>query len=52
MYLFSLRDKDGNGTLDKEEVKEALFALGFRFIEDKEVDKIFKRADSDGNGAC
>ena len=45
------RDKDGNGTLDKEEVKAALYALGFKFIEDKDVDKIFKRADSDKNGA-
>ena len=45
------RDKDGNGTLDKEEVKEALQALGFTFVDDKEINKIFKRADSDKNGA-
>ena len=47
----SRRDKDGNGTLDKEEVKEALQALGFTFVDDKEINKIFKRADSDKNGA-
>merc|ERR1712182_181719 len=47
--LFEAADKDGNGTLDKEEVKDALNALGFKFIEDKDVDKIFKRADSDKN---
>ena len=47
----SRRDKDGNGTLDKQEVKEALNALGFTFIEDKQVDVIFKRADGDKNGS-
>lgn len=45
------RDKDGNGTLDKQEVKDALQDLGFRFIADKDVDKIFKKADADKNGA-
>jgi hypothetical protein len=47
--LFEAADKDGNGTLDKEEVKEALNAMGFKFIQDKQVDTIFKRADSDNN---
>jgi len=47
--LFDAADKDNNGTLDKEEVKEALQALGFTFIEDKQIDVIFKRADSDKN---
>jgi len=47
--LFEAADKDGNGTLDKQEVKEALNALGFTFIEDKQVDVIFKRADGDKN---
>ena len=49
--LFEAADKDGNGTLDKEEVKEALQALGFTFIEDGDVDRIFKKADADKNGA-
>ena len=48
----SCRDKDGNGTLDKQEVKEALLAFGFTFIDDKQINTIFKRADSDKNGAC
>ena len=47
--LFEAADKDGNGTLDKQEVKDALNAVGFTFIEDKQVDVIFKRADSDKN---
>ena len=47
--LFEAADKDGNGTLDKEEVKEALFALGFKFVDDKQIKQIFKRADSDKN---
>jgi len=44
--LFEAADKDGNGTLDREEIKEALFALGFTFIDDKNLDKVFERADS------
>jgi len=45
--LFEAADDDGNGTLDKQEVKAALNALGFTFIEDKQVNTIFKRADVD-----
>jgi len=47
--LFEAADEDGNGTLDKAEVKAALNALGFNFIEDKQVNTIFKRADTDGD---
>ena len=47
--LFEAADEDGNGTLDKQEVKEALNALGFTFIQEKDVDKIFKKADKDNN---
>ena len=39
-------DSSGGG---REEVREALHALGFKFIRDKEVDKIFERGDVDGN---
>jgi len=38
-------DVNGNGTLDRREVRDALHALGFTFIEDKQLDKIFSRAD-------
>jgi len=47
--MFEAADKDGNGTLDREEIKDALHALGFTFVEDKLLDKIFARADMDGN---
>ena len=47
--MFEAADKDNSGGLDKEEVREALRALGFAFIENKEVEKIMKRADLDGN---
>jgi hypothetical protein len=47
--LFEAADKDENGTLDKEEVKEALHAMGFKFIQDKQINTIFKRADMDKN---
>merc|ERR1719160_172213 len=47
--LFEAADKDGNGTLDKEEVKAALQALGFKFVVDKDIDRIFKKADKDKN---
>ena len=47
--MFEAADKDNSGGLDKEEVREALRALGFTFIENKEVEKIMKRADLDGN---
>lgn len=43
--MFEAADKDGNGTLDREEIKEALHALGFKFIKDKQLDIIFERAD-------
>ena len=43
--MFEAADKDGNGTLDRQEVKEALKALGFTFVEDKQIDQIFSRGD-------
>eukprot|EP00316_Scyphosphaera_apsteinii_P012661 CAMPEP_0119317968 /NCGR_PEP_ID=MMETSP1333-20130426/45094_1 /TAXON_ID=418940 /ORGANISM="Scyphosphaera apsteinii, Strain RCC1455" /LENGTH=219 /DNA_ID=CAMNT_0007324053 /DNA_START=161 /DNA_END=820 /DNA_ORIENTATION=+ len=47
--MFAAADKDGNGTLDREEIRSALNDLGFTFIEDKQLDKIMGRADADGN---
>merc|ERR1712238_423462 len=47
--LFELADKDGNGTIDEEELNRALNALGCGFIPEKQVNGMFKRADADGS---
>merc|ERR1712023_376802 len=47
--LFAIADKDGNGVLDKEEIKDALKALGFYYLSDKQIDGIMERADADGD---
>merc|ERR1719333_1975666 len=47
--MFEAADKDDSGALDREEVKEALDALGFTFTTDKDVDKIMRKADLDEN---
>jgi len=48
--LFSLADKDGDGTIDEEELTQALKALGFDFLNEKQISSIFNRADGDKNG--
>ena len=47
--MFEYADKDGNGTLDKAEVQAALYDLGFDFLNEKDTDKIVKKADKDKN---
>jgi hypothetical protein len=47
--MFEYADKDGNGTLDKEEIREALLDLGFDFLDEKQVEKLIKNADADKN---
>jgi Ca2+-binding EF-hand superfamily protein len=47
--MFEYADKDGNGTLDKEEVRTALLDLGFDFLDEKQVEKLIKNADKDQN---
>jgi hypothetical protein len=47
--MFEAADKDGNGTLDKEEVAAALRALGFSHLQEKQIDGILSRADADEN---
>jgi len=48
--LFHLADKDGDGTIDEDELKVALNSLGFDFLKEKQIAGIFKRADGDKNG--
>lgn len=47
--LFNLVDADNSGYLDKQEVATALNMLGFKWLKDKHVDKIFERADANGD---
>merc|ERR1711920_146735 len=47
--MFEAADKDDSGALDREEVREALHALGFTFVKDKQIDTIFNRADVNGD---
>jgi hypothetical protein len=48
--LFQITDADGSGYLDEEEVRRALELLGFKWLEDKHVRKIFERADLNDDG--
>ena len=47
--MLEAADRDGNGTLDKEEVAAALRALGFSHLQEKQIDGILSRADADEN---
>merc|ERR1711907_491177 len=48
--MFEYADKDSNGTLDREEVKVALCeGLGFCFLDDKDIDKMMKKASQGKN---
>ena len=48
--LFALMDKDGNGTLDAQELQAGFEKLGFSWLGEKQVAGILKRADKDNNG--
>ena len=47
--LFREWDDDGNGALDKKEMRRAVAALGYEAPK-KEIDKFFDSIDDDGNG--
>jgi len=47
--LFELADKDGSGTIDREELENALYALGFTHLKEEQIDKILAKADQDDN---
>jgi hypothetical protein len=48
--LFHLADTKHLGYLDREELDVALHLLGFKWLTDKHVEKIFERADLNGDG--
>ena len=49
--LFREWDVDMSGTIDREEFRRAIRALGFELIvEDAEIDRVFAEMDGDGNG--
>merc|ERR1719401_2519654 len=45
--VFQRMDKDGNGQLDREELKEALASMG---TDTEQMDELIKEADTDGDG--
>lgn len=47
LFLFKSMDKDGDGKLDREELKKGLSAMG---ISDESADAMIKSADTDGDG--
>ena len=47
--VFSIFDRDGNGTIDKKELRKALRTLGFK-DKKKYVKKLISEMDSDGDG--
>lgn len=47
--IFEIVDADGSGYLDKEELGKALNLLGFKWLKEKHVEKIFERADANGD---
>lgn len=49
--LFNLADRNGDGMLQVEEIATALEALGFTWLQQKQVLGILERADKDKNGA-
>jgi EF-hand domain pair len=49
--LFRLADKNGDGAINKDELRTAVQSLGFTWLQDKQVEGLFERADADGNGS-
>mmetsp|Transcript_19542 Transcript_19542/g.35378 ORF Transcript_19542/g.35378 Transcript_19542/m.35378 type:complete len:245 (+) Transcript_19542:366-1100(+) len=47
--IFTLVDTDKSGYLDKDEIAVALNLLGFKWLKEKQVEKIFERADANGD---
>jgi hypothetical protein len=49
--LFMVADLNKSGTIDEEELASALNTLGFSWLESKQIQGIYKRADLDENGS-
>ena len=49
--LFNVVDENHNGKIEEEELAHALQALGFEWLQEKQIHGIFDRADVDHNGA-
>ena len=47
--MFAYADKDGNGTLDKDEVRAALYDLGFNFLDEKKIATLMGKADQNND---
>lgn len=48
--LFNVADKNHNGMIEEDELREALQKLGFSWLKDKQVHGIFTRAGGDEKG--
>lgn len=48
--LFTLADKDKNGTIESNELRDVMQSLRFDWIKEKQMQGIFERADKDSNG--
>eukprot|EP00555_Chaetoceros_dichaeta_P010496 CAMPEP_0198252630 /NCGR_PEP_ID=MMETSP1447-20131203/3115_1 /TAXON_ID=420782 /ORGANISM="Chaetoceros dichaeta, Strain CCMP1751" /LENGTH=212 /DNA_ID=CAMNT_0043937957 /DNA_START=16 /DNA_END=654 /DNA_ORIENTATION=- len=47
--LFDLMDQNGDGSVDKAELKDGLQSIGFSWLEEKEINGIVRRADANNN---
>ena len=47
--MFEYADKDGNGTLDKDELRAALYDLGFDFLDEKKIATLMGKADQNND---
>jgi calmodulin len=50
LRAFMYFDQNNDGTVDKEELREALKKNGFDKLTDEEIDELFADADADDNG--
>jgi len=48
--VFNSFDKDGNGYLEREEIKSVAKELGAEFKSEEELDKLMKLIDTNGDG--